>query len=136
MTIFASQGCAACHRLQGFESNVGFAVEKDRTTFEKLYDEQLWFKKLFPEVDPFFTGMIQNCLVQKLSPPSIFMPKKSMIRLSIMFGKIVFWKNSINRIQNFSNRSTLPSVTHSAPRILNIELLLQKKKIRKKSVNS
>lgn len=45
MTIFATEGCAACHRLQGFESNVGFAAEK-----ENLYEEQIWFKKLFPEV--------------------------------------------------------------------------------------
>jgi mono/diheme cytochrome c family protein len=50
MTIFATQGCAACHRLQGYESNVGFAVEKDSPSFDKLYDQQRWFRKLFPEV--------------------------------------------------------------------------------------
>lgn len=50
MTVFATQGCAACHRLQGFESNVGFAVEKESTNFDKLYEQQHWFKKLFPEV--------------------------------------------------------------------------------------
>lgn len=50
MTVFATQGCAACHRLQGFESNVGFAVEKDSPSFEKLYEQQHWFKTLFPEV--------------------------------------------------------------------------------------
>ena len=50
MTIFATQGCAACHRLQGFESNVGFAVEKKSPSFDQLYDQQRWFRKLFPEV--------------------------------------------------------------------------------------
>lgn len=49
MTIFATEGCAACHRLQGFESNVGFAVEKDPNS-NQLYEEQRWFRKLFPEV--------------------------------------------------------------------------------------
>lgn len=50
MTIFATQGCAACHRLQGFDSNVGFRIEKEKSSFDKLYAEQMWFKKLFPEV--------------------------------------------------------------------------------------
>lgn len=50
MTVFATQGCASCHRLQGFESNVGFAIEKEKPTFEQLYEEQNWFRKLFPEV--------------------------------------------------------------------------------------
>lgn len=50
MTLFATQGCAACHRLQGFESKVGFAVEKDSSSFDKLYEQQHWFRKLFPEV--------------------------------------------------------------------------------------
>jgi len=51
MTVFATQGCAACHRLQGFESNVGFAVEKDSDkSFDKLYEQKQWFRKLFPEV--------------------------------------------------------------------------------------
>lgn len=50
MTVFATQGCAACHRLQGFESNVGFAVEKDSPNFDQLYEQQRWFRKVFPEV--------------------------------------------------------------------------------------
>ena len=50
MTVFATQGCAACHRLQGFESNVGFAVEKESSSFDQLYEQQHWFRKLFPEV--------------------------------------------------------------------------------------
>lgn len=50
MTVFATEGCAACHRLQGFESNVGFAVEKESPSIDKLYEQQHWFRKLFPEV--------------------------------------------------------------------------------------
>lgn len=50
MTVFATQGCAACHRLQGFESNIGFAIEKKNPSFDQLYQEQQWFRKLFPEV--------------------------------------------------------------------------------------
>ncbi len=50
MTIFATQGCAACHRLQGFESNVGFKIEKESPTFSQLNEQQTWFKKIFPEV--------------------------------------------------------------------------------------
>ncbi len=50
MTIFATEGCASCHRLQGFDSNVGFAVEKQEHSFDQLYQEQTWFRKLFPEV--------------------------------------------------------------------------------------
>lgn len=51
MTVFATEGCAACHRLMGFDSNVGFKIEKNPThTFDQLYNEQQWFKKLFPEV--------------------------------------------------------------------------------------
>ena len=50
MTIFATQGCAACHRLQGFESNVGFAAEKESSSIDKIYAQQRWFRKLFPEV--------------------------------------------------------------------------------------
>lgn len=51
MTVFATEGCAACHRLQGFDSNVGFAVEKEELpSFDQLYEQQLWFRKLFPEV--------------------------------------------------------------------------------------
>lgn len=50
MEVFATQGCAACHRLKGFASDVGFAVEKQKdVNFETLYDEQQWFASLFPE---------------------------------------------------------------------------------------
>lgn len=49
MTIFATEGCAACHRLKGFESNVGFEIEKNKPTSEELYKTREWFRKLIPE---------------------------------------------------------------------------------------
>lgn len=50
MTVFATQGCAACHRLEGFESNVGYRIEKEeKVDFDSLYKEREWFKNLFPE---------------------------------------------------------------------------------------
>jgi len=50
MTIFATQGCSACHRLEGFESNVGYRIEQNnKPSFDALYQEREWFKKLFPE---------------------------------------------------------------------------------------
>jgi mono/diheme cytochrome c family protein len=49
MMIFAEQGCAACHSLRGYESNVGFSIEKEKVDFDKLYQEQQWFQQLFPE---------------------------------------------------------------------------------------
>lgn len=50
MTVFATEGCAACHRLEGFQSNVGFRVEKEKKAdFGEVYKERLWFKSMFPE---------------------------------------------------------------------------------------
>lgn len=50
MTVFATEGCSACHRLRGFESNVGFAVEKSGSPdFDKVFQEKQWFQKAFPE---------------------------------------------------------------------------------------
>lgn len=51
MTIFASEGCASCHRLKGFESNVGYKAEKENkgADFTTLYKERQWFQNLFPE---------------------------------------------------------------------------------------
>jgi mono/diheme cytochrome c family protein len=49
MTVFATEGCAACHRLTGYESDVGFKVEREKPSFDVLYEEQKWFKNLFPE---------------------------------------------------------------------------------------
>lgn len=50
MTAFATEGCAACHRLQGFESDIGFKIEKATSNFDEIYEQQQWFKKIFPEV--------------------------------------------------------------------------------------
>lgn len=51
MTVFASEGCAACHRLKGYDSNVGFKIEKNATppSFEELEAEKEWFSNLIPE---------------------------------------------------------------------------------------
>ncbi|GAB4226618.1 MAG: hypothetical protein Tsb0021_02790 [Chlamydiales bacterium] len=48
MTIFAHEGCASCHRLKGYTSDVGFTIEKQGTTPEKVKQEKEWFRKLFP----------------------------------------------------------------------------------------
>lgn len=51
MTVFATEGCAACHRLRGFTSDVGFAIEKDKKVdFDRLYQEKEWFRGLIPEM--------------------------------------------------------------------------------------
>lgn len=52
MLIFATQGCASCHRLKGFESDVGYRVELqgDSVDFDKKYREHEWFTSLFPEM--------------------------------------------------------------------------------------
>lgn len=49
MTVFAVEGCASCHRLRGYESNVGFAIEKGKPSFEELQKEKKWFESIFPE---------------------------------------------------------------------------------------
>lgn len=51
MTVFATEGCASCHRLKGFESNIGFKIEKEepKPEFKSLYAEHQWFQRLFPE---------------------------------------------------------------------------------------
>lgn len=49
MTVFAAEGCAACHRLQGYDSNIGYAVEQENADFNTLNKEKVWFKTLFPE---------------------------------------------------------------------------------------
>lgn len=50
MTVFATEGCASCHRLQGYASDVGFSIEKSSPSIDEIYDKQNWFKQLFPEV--------------------------------------------------------------------------------------
>jgi len=57
MTVFATEGCVACHRLKGFESDVGF---NENSSFDALQKEHTWFAQLFPE---FATG---SQIVQKL----------------------------------------------------------------------
>lgn len=52
MKVFAEEGCASCHRLRGFESNVGFAIEKNKPSFSQLQNERKWFENLFPEEAP------------------------------------------------------------------------------------
>lgn len=49
MTVFVTEGCASCHRMMGYDSNVGFKVEKEHPSFDALYEQQQWFKTLFPE---------------------------------------------------------------------------------------
>lgn len=50
MTVFATEGCAACHRLKGFESNVGYAIQRSgKPDFDTLHKESEWFQALFPE---------------------------------------------------------------------------------------
>lgn len=44
MTVFATEGCASCHRLGGYESNTGFKSEDPA-------DIQ-WFRALFPQTIP------------------------------------------------------------------------------------
>lgn len=49
LTVFATEGCAACHRLKGYTSNVGFAIEKEKPDFDQLYDAEQWFAQTIPE---------------------------------------------------------------------------------------
>jgi len=49
MTVFATQGCAACHRLKGYTSNVGFSMEKNDPDFNEQFQERMWFRELIPE---------------------------------------------------------------------------------------
>lgn len=53
MTLYATEGCASCHQLQGFVGNVGFALEKEPSEGEeyerRLLKERAWFTHLFPE---------------------------------------------------------------------------------------
>lgn len=49
MKVFAEEGCASCHRLVGYQSDIGFSIEKEKVPFDKLLLEKEWFKSLFPE---------------------------------------------------------------------------------------
>ena len=48
MRTFALQGCASCHRLEGFTSEVGFADVKPENVKEGYLAER-WFRNLVPE---------------------------------------------------------------------------------------
>lgn len=43
MKVFAAEGCASCHRLRGYESDVQFAEGVP------VAEQRVWFGKLFPE---------------------------------------------------------------------------------------
>jgi len=45
MMTFALDGCASCHRLEGYTSEVGFKTEN----VKELYMEEQWFRDLIPE---------------------------------------------------------------------------------------
>lgn len=52
--IFATEGCASCHILKGFESKVGFNNKganshKKSAYLDKLYENKHWFSKVFPK---------------------------------------------------------------------------------------
>ncbi len=52
MMIFATEGCAACHRLKGFTSSVGYSAENSSAGDgkERIKDkESEWFTGLFPQ---------------------------------------------------------------------------------------
>lgn len=49
MQIFATEGCAACHRLRGFSSSVGFALAQDNSVQEEQKQRE-WFTTLIPEL--------------------------------------------------------------------------------------
>lgn len=50
LTVFATEGCAACHRLRGFTSNVGFAVENEDPSYEQFFQIRQWFNNTIPEM--------------------------------------------------------------------------------------
>ncbi len=47
--VFATQGCASCHKLRGYRSHIGFQIERGSPSVEKLHKEREWFKKVFPQ---------------------------------------------------------------------------------------
>lgn len=49
MLVFASEGCASCHRLKGFESAVNYRIANASASFKGIYRETEWFRDLFPE---------------------------------------------------------------------------------------
>ena len=49
MRVYSEEGCAACHRMTGFASDSGFTAEKEGGSWDAIYSEKEWFRKLFPE---------------------------------------------------------------------------------------
>ncbi|SCA63033.1 Uncharacterized protein SCG7109_AH_00120 [Chlamydiales bacterium SCGC AG-110-M15] len=49
MMIFATEGCASCHRLKGFESSIGYRSLNETSNYKAIYRESEWFEDLFPE---------------------------------------------------------------------------------------
>lgn len=47
--VFATEGCAACHRLRGFKGSTGFAVEKGDPSFAAVWKERQWLREILPE---------------------------------------------------------------------------------------
>ena len=45
MMTFALQGCASCHRLEGYTSEVGFKADGPK----EIYDQEHWFRETIPE---------------------------------------------------------------------------------------
>lgn len=70
MLTFATEGCAACHKLKGFESNVGYAVEKNNPSFEELMTQRDWFQKMIPE------EMLGSLIVQAIDAHADEIDKK------------------------------------------------------------
>lgn len=71
--VFASEGCAACHKLQGFESNVEF-ISRDgklKVWFEKLFPEQISGNQLADRVEQYGSVIDQNLVKKKGSDGSL-----------------------------------------------------------------
>lgn len=66
LKIFATEGCAACHRLRGFTSSVGFSSEADpNSSWEDIEEQREWFQDLIPELIG-SSDIPGSLLVQKL----------------------------------------------------------------------
>lgn len=51
LKVFATEGCAACHRLRGFTSSVGLSRQADpNSSWEDIEEQREWFQDLIPEL--------------------------------------------------------------------------------------
>lgn len=48
LKVFALEGCASCHRLDAYTSDVGYRAEKGDGQ-KTIQEEKAWFRNLFPE---------------------------------------------------------------------------------------